>query len=53
MPTEPSSSNGLRPIRSMDSTVMVQATMLKPPEITLMSSASDSENPTDCQSTAP
>ena len=53
MPTEPTHSSGLRPMRSISSTVTRQAPMLSAPDITLISSASLSEKPTACHSTAP
>ena len=53
MPSEPTHSRGLRPMRSISSTVAMQAPMLSAPDSTLISSASLSEKPTACQSTAP
>ena len=53
MPSEPLHSSGLRPMRSISTTVTRQAPMLSAPDITLMSCASFSEKPTACHSTAP
>ncbi|MCY1455862.1 hypothetical protein D9M71_730320 [compost metagenome] len=53
MPTEPTHSSGLRPTRSISTTVSRQAPMLSAPDSTLISRASFSEKPTACHSTAP
>ena len=53
MPAEPSHNSGLRPMRSIRKMVTRQAPMLSPPDSTLISSASLSEKPTACHSTAP
>ena len=53
MPSEPIHSSGLRPILSIIATVNRQAPMLSAPDSTLISSASFSEKPTVCHSTAP
>ena len=53
MPIDPISKNGFLPILSISDKVMKQATKLITPLIILIKSASDSEKPTACQSTAP
>src|SRR5882757_790119 len=50
-PAAPTSSSGLRPIRSTSAMAMIVVRMLVTEVITPVSSASCSVNPTDCQST--
>ena len=53
IPIEPVIRSGFRPIRSMSNIATTQAPMLTAPLITLISRASLSEKPADCQRTAP
>ncbi len=53
MPSEPIHNNGRRPIRSISTMVSRHAPMLSAPDSTLINSASFSEKPTACHSTAP
>ena len=51
-PAEPIHNRGLRPMRSISSTVTMQAPMLSAPDNTLIISASFPEKPTACHSAA-